>query len=107
MVLLNTNLKIAIQYFATCHVPRPKVVAGMSSRNHFRKESSPFSAAVELDCLPNVISLPVSQYKYILDFFHMVLKNTNHPYHTIWYITSYMTIRIVPTILLLFRSSIF
>lgn len=44
----------------TCHVPRPKVVKGMSSRNHLRKESSPLSApaAVELDCRPKVMNLP-------------------------------------------------
>lgn len=35
----------------TCHVPRPKVVMGISSKNHFKKESSPFPAWVadELD----------------------------------------------------------
>lgn len=45
----------------TCHVPRPKVVTGISSRSHFKKESSPLSAcaAVELDCRLVLRSLTV------------------------------------------------
>lgn len=48
----------------------------MSSKNHFKKESSPFSAAVELDCLPNEISLPVnSQFK---SFINTLILNIAH-----------------------------
>lgn len=42
----------------TCHVPRPKVVAGMSSRNHLRNESSLFSALAAAESLYSRWKLP-------------------------------------------------
>lgn len=58
--LILVNVETQSQLGGTCHVPRPKVVTGMSSRNHLKKESSAFSApaAVELDCRPKVMNLP-------------------------------------------------
>lgn len=44
----------------TCQVPRPKVVTGMSSSNHLKRDSSPLAplAAVELDSRPKGRNLP-------------------------------------------------
>ena len=42
----------------TCHVPRPKAVTGMRSRNHWRKESSSvFAAVAPAEELPHLLGL--------------------------------------------------
>lgn len=56
----HIDIRHKVHKLYTCHVPRPKVAAGMSSRNHLSKESSAFSALapVELSCRPKRINLP-------------------------------------------------
>lgn len=45
----------------TCHVPRPKAVTGMSSRNHWRKESSSaLVAGASAAELPHLLGLQAS-----------------------------------------------